>query len=203
MKRYRAATGVDRFYYAPLDETGEGITTKAPERVEFLQNIEIEMPQEAVRAYGDNRVAEIAVASGNTSVTSAFHKVPKEDKQVLFGLEVNGGIYAYGSDDEPPYVACVFAKTYQDGSTEWVGLPKGIFLRPNITGQTKEDGVEFSSDEVTAEFMDRDIEGFDKPKSILTGTDEKGETTQRDAIFLAIFGRPFPGTETETAPAGA
>ncbi|CAN7410600.1 phage tail protein [Peribacillus frigoritolerans] len=199
-KNYRATTGVDEFHYATLTETGIEVTSMEPERVKFLQEITIEMPQEAVRAYGDNTTAEIAVSNGNISVTSAFHKVPVEDKKVLFGLESTvDGLYSYGPNDFPPYVACVFAKTYQDGSTEWVGLPKGIFMRPNITSKTKEDSVEFQNEEITAEFMDRDVEGFDDAKSVLFGTDKKGETTSRDALFQAIFGKAYPGSG---APAG-
>lgn len=200
-KSYRASTGVDEFYYAAIDETGTGVTLGTPERVKFLQTISIEMPQEAVRAYGDNQTAEIAVSSGNTTITSAFHKLPDEDKAVLFGLEkAAGGLYSYGSNDTPPYVACVFAKTYEDGSKEWVGLTKGIFMRPNMEGKTKEDGVEFSSEEISAEFMDREVAGFNEEKSVIFGRDAKGENVQRDALFTAVFGKPYPGT---TVPEGA
>lgn len=206
-KNYRASTGIDEFYYGVLDES----TNKAAsvERVKFFQNITVEMPQEPVRAYGDNITAELAVSSGNTSVTSAFHKIPDQDKKTLFGLEENNGLIAYGSEDTPPYVAVVFAKTHEDGSKEWVGLPKGMFMRPNITGQTKGEGVEFSSEEVTAEFMDRAVDGFDNEKSAIFGRDEKGQTSSRDALFQAIFGQNHPsvveegttpsdnGTETE------
>ncbi|WP_299090343.1 major tail protein [uncultured Metabacillus sp.] len=198
-KKYKASTGIDEFYYAKLDETGTAVIVGVPERIKFLQNINIEMPQEAVRAYGDNQTAEIAVSSGNITVTSAFHKLPDEDKAVLFGLEKTaGGLYAYGSSDTPPYVACVFAKTYEDGSKEWVGLTKGIFMRPNTESQTKQDGVEFSTEEVSAEFMDREVDGFVEEKSVVFGRDEKGETVQRDALFQAIFGQPYPSTSTTT-----
>lgn len=200
-KSYRSSTGVDEFYYAVIDETGTAVTLGTPERVKFLQTISIEMPQEAVRAYGDNQTAEIAVSSGNTTITSAFHKLPDEDKAVLFGLEkAAGGLYSYGSNDTPPYVACVFAKTYEDGSKEWVGLTKGIFMRPNMEGKTKEDGVEFSSEEISAEFMDREVAGFAEEKSVIFGRDAKGVTVQRDALFTAVFGKPYPGT---TVPEGA
>ncbi|MFJ7932314.1 major tail protein [Peribacillus sp. NPDC096448] len=200
-KSYRSSTGVDEFYYAAIDETGTAVTLGTPERVKFLQTISIEMPQEAVRAYGDNQTAEIAVSSGNTTITSAFHKLPDEDKAVLFGLEKTaGGLYSYGSNDTPPYVACVFAKTYEDGSKEWVGLTKGIFMRPNMEGKTKEDGVEFSSEEISAEFMDREVAGFNEEKSVIFGRDAKGVTVQRDALFTAVFGKPYPGT---SVPEGA
>ncbi|MET1176925.1 major tail protein [Peribacillus simplex] len=198
-KTYKSTTGVQEFYYATLAESGVEVTSMEPERVRFLQEITVEMPQEAVRAYGDNTTAEIAVSNGNISVTSAFHKLPAEDKQILFGLESNEGLYSFGPDDFPPYVACVFAKTSQDGTKEWVGLPKGIFMRPNISSKTKEDSVEFQNEETSAEFMDRDVDGFDKPKSVLFGIDKKGETTSRDALFQAIFGKAYPGSG---APAG-
>jgi phi13 family phage major tail protein len=196
-KKYKASTGVDEFTYAPLDETGENTIIGTPQRVEFLQNITVEMPQEPVRAYGDNKTAEIAVSSGNTSVTSSFHKVPEQDKHVLFGLEKSDdGLYAYGSTDTPPYVAVMFAKTYEDGSKEYVGLPKGMFMRPNIEGKSKEDKVDFSSEEITAEFMDRKVEGFEEEKTVIFGRDDKGSTVARDAVYKALFGIPHPNAKT-------
>lgn len=196
-KNYRAATGVDEFYYAVLNASDT--VTGDIERVKFLQNITVEMPQEVVRAYGDNTTAEMAVSNGDISVSSQFHKVPIEDKQTLLGWETVDGISATGSQDNPPYVAVVFAKTYEDGSREYVGLPKGMFTRPNIEGQTKEDNVEFSNETIEAQFMDRKVEGFDTEKSVLFAYDEKGETTNRDALFQKIFGKGHP----EATPEGA
>lgn len=192
-KNYKATTGVDEFYYAVLGGTDPAIISGTVERVKFLQNITVEMPQTAVRAYGDNTTAEIAVASGNITVNGAFHKLPIEDKKVLFGLEsTTEGLHSFGSEDTPPYVACVFAKTAEDGSKEWVGLTKGIFLRPAINGQTKQGETQFQGEQITAEFMDREVEGFDKDKSVIFGFDESGLTTQRDALFMAVFGAAHP-----------
>ncbi|SEH78457.1 phage major tail protein, phi13 family [Halobacillus karajensis] len=203
-KDYKASTGVEEFYYAPLDETGTSIVKADPSRVKFLQNLTVEMPQEAVRAWGDNQVAEIAVSSGNISVTSAFHKVPSEDKKVLFGLEEStNGLLAHGSSDNPPYVAVVFAKTYEDGSKEWVGLTKGMFMRPNKSGSTKQETTEFSSEEITAAFMDREVNGFDDEKSVVFAKEVKGETTKRDALFQAVFGKSYPTTTTTTTTTSA
>lgn len=194
-KNYRAATGVDEFYYGVV---GDGTTADEIERVRFLQNITVEMAQEIVRAYGDNRTAEMATSSGDISVTSQFHTIPIEDKTVLLGLETNNGLTAIGSTDSAPYVGVVFAKTFEDGSREYVGLPKGLFTRPNIEGETKEDGVEFSSEEIEAQFMDREVEGFEGEKSVIFARDEKGETANRDALFMAIFGVPHPDAEEVT-----
>ncbi|MGC4375927.1 major tail protein [Fictibacillus sp. Mic-4] len=199
-KSYRAATGVDEFYYAVLtSETDTSIATGEINRVKFLQEIEVEMPQEAVRAYGDNKTAEIAVAGGDISVKTTFHKVPIEDKNILFGLEKVDGISAVSGTDVPPYVAVIFTKTYEDGSKEWVGLPKGIFMRSKITGKTKEDKTEFENEEVTGEFMERFVDGFSTQKSVLFGMDKKGQTTNRDALFMKIFGKAYPGSVPQGA----
>ncbi|MGM9930979.1 major tail protein, partial [Pradoshia sp.] len=190
-KNYRASTGVDEFYYAVLNDSD--LVEGDIERVKFLQEITVEMSQEIVRAYGDNKVAELAVSNGDVSVTSAFHKVPEEDKIQLFGLEATqDGLASFGSTDTPPYVAAIFARTYEDGSKEWVGLPKGMFMRPDISGSTKEDGVDFSNEEITAEFMDREVTGFNDEKSVIFGRDSKSSTAKRDALFLAIFGKGYP-----------
>lgn len=200
-KVYRASTGVDEFYYGEIDEAKNTLLEgKNIERVKFLQTINIEMPQEIVRAYGDNKTAEMATSAGDISLTSGFHKIPLEDKERLLGWEKSEGITAVGSSDISPYVAVVFAKTYENGSTEYVGLPKGLFTRPNIEGNTKEDGVEFSSEEIEAQFMDRKVKGFDKDKSVLFAHDKKGETTNRDKLFNILFGQEHPGdTEVEGA----
>lgn len=193
-KKYRAATGVDEFFYGVV---GDGTTAEEIERVKFLQNMTVEMPQEIVRAYGDNKTAEMATSSGEISVSSQFHTIPMEDKQILLGLEKSNGLTALGSGDSAPYVAVVFAKTYEDGSKEYVGLPKGLFTRPNIEGQTKEDSVEFSSEEIEAEFMDREVDGFDDEKSVIFAKDEKGENENRDALFEVLFGKSYPGSDDE------
>lgn len=197
-KSYSATTGVDEFYYAILDPTNELKIIKAsPERIKFLQEITVSSKQELAKAYGDNGVAEMATSNGEVEVSGQFHKIPKEDLIALLGLETTkSGLFAYGKDDNPPYVAAIFAKTYEDGSKEWVGLPKGKFTRPESKGSTKEDKVEFASDEITAEFMDRKVKGFDGEKSVIFAVTEKGNDEQRDEIFQAIFGTDYPSGVT-------
>lgn len=193
-KNYRAATGVDEFYYGVI---GDGTTAEQVERIRYLQEITVEMDQDFERAFGDNMTAEIAVSSGEITVSSQFHTIPMEDKQTLLGLEKNDGITSIGSSDTPPYVAVVFAKTFENGSKQYVGLPKGMFSRPAIEGQTKEDGVEFSSEEMEAEFMDREVDGYDDYKSVLFATDEKGETENRDKLFEKLFGEDYEINDDE------
>ncbi|MDC7770336.1 phage tail protein [Priestia megaterium] len=197
-KSYKSSTGVDEFWYG---EVGDGKLASYIEHVKYLQTINVEMPQDITRAYGDNKTAEMAVSSGDITVTSGFHRIPVEDKQRILGLEVVDGITGMGSTDNPPYLGVIFAKTFENGMREYVGLPKGLFTRPKIEGKTKEDGTEFSSEEIEGQFMDREVDGFTEEKSVLFAVDKKGSTTNRDKLFMLVFGMPYPGTTTE--PAGA
>lgn len=198
-KLYHATTGVDEFYYGVLDPSDETVIVKSlPERIKFLQEISVSANQELAKAFGDNSVAEIATSNGEVEVSGKFHKIPKEDLITILGLETTeSGLFAYGKDDNPPYVAVVFARTYEDGSKEWVGLPKGKFIRPENSSQTKEDGVEFSSDEIEAQFMDRKVKGFNGEKSTVFAVTKKGEDVARDELFDAIFGRPYPDGQVD------
>ncbi|WP_426393349.1 major tail protein [Mammaliicoccus sciuri] len=198
-KSYNSFTGLTGFYYKVHGEEGVQGGTE-PERIKFLQEISVSKEQSIEKAYGDNVVAEMAVANGTVEVESTFHKLPLEDRVKLFGLSQTAeGIVGVGNDT-PPYVAVVFAKTMESGAVEYVGLPKGIFTFPELSGQTKEDGVEFSQDQSTGEFMQADVEGFESPQTMILGHDEKGSTVMRDAIWNKVFGTAHPEAGT---PEGA
>ncbi|MGX0026567.1 phi13 family phage major tail protein [Staphylococcus cohnii] len=185
-KNYRSFTGLTEFYYKVHGEDVQQVTD--PERIKYLQEISVSKDQNIEKAYGDNQVAEMAVANGTIEVEAGFHKLPLEDRVALFGLEKSeDGIVSVGNDT-PPYVAVMFAKTMEDGSREYVGLPKGLFTFPELEGNTKEDGVEFSSDSTTAEFMQAPVKGFEEEKAMLLGHDAKGTSVMKDAIWEAIFG---------------
>ncbi|WP_210129052.1 MULTISPECIES: major tail protein [unclassified Staphylococcus] len=185
-KNYRSFTGLTEFYYKVHGEDVQQVTD--PERIKYLQEISVSKDQDIEKAYGDNVVAEIAISNGTIELEAGFHKLPLEDRVALFGLEKSeDGIVSVGNDT-PPYVAVMFAKTMEDQSREYVGLPKGLFTFPELEGNTKEDGVEFSSDSTTAEFMQAPVKGFEEEKTMLLGHDEKGSTVMKDAIWEAIFG---------------
>lgn len=198
-KKYHASTGVDSFYYGILSTDNElEIVEASPEFIDFLQNITVSSNSQLVKAHGNNRVAEMAVSNGDVTVSGNFHKIPMEDQRKLLGYKtLTNGLVGSGSDDNPPYVACVFAKTHEDGSREWVGLPKGKFMRTDVEGNTKADQTQFSTSAISAEFMDREITGSDTPLSRLFAESTASDNEQRDALFQAVFGKPHPDATPE------
>ncbi|REI16750.1 major tail protein [Staphylococcus felis] len=190
-KKYNSFTGITGFYYMPLN-TEKVLGGKDPERIKYLQEIQVSKEQSIEKAYGDNSVAELAVSNGTVELESTFHHLPLEDREVLFGLDKSDdGVIGVGNNT-PPYVAVIFEKTTETGASEYVGLLKGMFTFPELSGQTKEDGVEFSQDKSTAEFMPSEVEGFDNEQTMLLGRDEKGVTVMRDAIWKKVFGKEHP-----------
>ncbi|MBM0064782.1 major tail protein [Alkalicoccobacillus gibsonii] len=188
-----SSTGVTEFYYRKHGEAG--IPTGKVYRVPFLQDITVEQAVEVFKAYGDNRTAEVGQAIGDITVTSTFHSIDDEHKVNLFGVKTRDGITVYSSDDVAPYVSVIFAKTYENGDKEWVGLYKGIASRGNIEGSTKEGGGgEFSSEEISFSFMERELDN----ETLATAYDKKGETTNKEALFAEVF-----GADLEDTPAGA
>lgn len=185
-KNYSGKVNVTEFHYAVLGS--DDTVTGEVNRIKFLQNVNIEFSQEISRAYGDGKTAELAISNGPVSLSTTFHNIPQEYQDELFGAEVVDGVSSYGGEDTPPYVAVAFKVEHNDGGSSWLGLTKGKFMRGNEEGSTKEDSVEFGSDEVSGEFMERKINGFDKDKSYLKGYDAKGETTVKDKIFEFVFG---------------
>lgn len=193
-KIYKAFTGLKEFYYGELNADETGISGTSAERIKFLQNIGVETAQEIVRAFGDNQVAELAVGNGQTTLSTTFHTIPIEDQQRLYGMKKLGGLIAHTPENRPPYVACAFARTAEDGGTEWLGFAKGMFTQPNTEGQTKEDSVEFGNAETSGEFMPREVSSGEETLNVtyLKGYDAPGSTTNRDALFKAIFGVNHP-----------
>lgn len=186
-KNTNAFTGLTGFKYMV-----HGKEVKTVEDIKNLQEISVTKEQSIEKAYGDNGVAEMAVANSTVEISSTFHKLPIETRTDLFGLDVDeDGVVGVG-DSTPPYVGVIFEKTMESGAVEYVGLPKGLFMLPEINGETKSDGVEFSQDEISGEFMQAEIEGFEKPQTMLLGHDEPGETTMRDKIYQLVFGTAHP-----------
>ncbi|MCE5089227.1 major tail protein [Staphylococcus devriesei] len=200
MGRYNAATGLGKLYYAVIQsEDGANVTTSGVKEVDYVQELSIEFGEELEKAYGSNKVAEIAKSAGETQLSLTFHKLPIDVQKDLLGLiehESAQNVYGFGKSSGITYTAVAIPRTMEDGSTEWFGLSKGVFTRPNKEGQTKEDGVEFGSDEIEGQFMERHVDGFNEELAVMMAYDEKGSTEGRDAVFQSIFGKGFETVQT-------
>lgn len=191
-KNTRSFTGLTEFLYGELDEKENKVKGEKATRIEFLQDISVTTGQTLEKAYGDNRIAEMAVATDSSQLTTQFHTIPLEDRAILYGYENDDELYGLPESPNPPYVACMFTKTRDDGSSEYIGFTKGKFMLADEEGQTKGDSVEFGNMSTEGEFMPRAVEGFKKNMTFLVTGDGSGETTNRDKLYKRIFGVEHP-----------
>lgn len=204
MGRYNAATGLGKMYYAVLTEQPDGsVQIGDIKDVDYVQEMSLEFGEELERAYGSNKVAEIAKSAGETTLSLTFHKLPIDVQKDLLGLiehDSNANVYGFGNSSGITYTAVAIPRTMEDGSMEWFGLSKGVFTRPNKEGQTKEDGVEFGSDEIEGQFMERAVGGFNEELAVMMAYEPKGSTEGKDAVFQSIFGKTENTTDTAVSP---
>ncbi|WP_426457033.1 major tail protein [Staphylococcus cohnii] len=204
MGRYNAATGLGKMYYAVLTEQPDGsVEIGNIKDVDYVQEMELEFGEELERAYGSNKVAEIAKSAGETTLSLTFHKLPIDVQKDLLGLvehSENKNVYGFSNSTGITYAAVAIPRTMEDGSMEWFGLSKGVFTRPNKEGQTKEDGVEFGSDEIEGQFMEREVGGFEEELAVMMAYEPKGSTEGKDSVFQSIFGKSENNTVKDTVP---
>jgi len=195
-KKTGGTIGIDKFYYAVLQEdTENGASYDEKERVPYIQSVNIETEQEIVKAYGDNKVAEMAVSTGASTAELQFHAIPIEDRVKLLGWEEDeDGLVIQKSQTNPPYVAVVFEKTTTDGA-ELLGLTKGMFTLPATEAQTKEDSLEFGSDTLSGEFSGRTYDDV----AIVRIRVGKNDDIKRKAFMDKVFN---PGSSTSEGSGG-
>lgn len=191
-KNYLSFTGLTDFYYGTTKSDDTGINEEQAERIKFLQNINISTGQNIEKAYGDNGVAEMAMSTDATQLTTQFHKLPIEDRTIIYGWETNDDMHGLPESPNPPYVSCMFTRTSEDGSAEHIGFTKGKFTMADVEGETKGESVAFGSDSTEGEFMARDVDGFNKKMTYIIVGDEPGETKNRDKLYKTIFGVEHP-----------
>lgn len=199
-KKFLAFTGLTDFYYGTVKSDDTGINEDKAQHIDFIQNINISTPQTIEKAFGSNGVAEMAIATDATQLTTQFHSIPIEDRAIIYGLEQADGLYGLSDSPNPPYVACMFTRTKEDGSTEHIGFTKGKFTLADVEGETKGESIEFSSDSTEGEFMGRDVDGFNKKMTYIIVGDESGETENRDKLYEKVFGVEFPTEDLEDTP---
>lgn len=186
-KNRSAVVGIDKFYYAILKgDTEEAASYEDTVRVPYVQNVSIETEQEIAKAFGDNTVAEMAVSTGVATVEFQFHTIPLEDRVALLGLTEEDGLIIQKSQVNPPYVAVILEKTKGDGTSELVGLTKGMFTLPSTEAATKEDTLEFGNDTISGEFSAR---AFDDVAQVFAHIG-KEDDSKRKAFMEKVFQLP-------------
>ena len=110
---------------------------------------------------GDVAVAQAALGGEQHDAAQRHQQCgaplgPPADLAALLGQQQDDDMVVYGSDtDEPPYFAIGFRAKKAGGSYKYIWLYKVKFAIPSESYQTKGDSIEFTTPEITGQFIKR------------------------------------------------
>lgn len=152
-----ATIGLRDLYRAPItvDESGKE-TYGTP--VRMAKAISAEMSVEVAEAilYADDGADEVVKEFVSGELKLNVNDLMPADLAALLGQtqDEDGVVYA-GEDDDPPYMAIGFRAKKANGMYKYIWLYKVKFSIPSEKYQTKGDGIEFVTPEITGQFIKR------------------------------------------------
>lgn len=152
-----ATIGLRDLYRAPItvDESGKE-TYGTP--VRMAKAISAEMSVEVAEAilYADDGADEVVKEFVSGELKLNVNDLMPADLAALLGQtqDADGVVYA-GEEDDPPYMAIGFRAKKANGMYKFIWLYKVKFAIPSEKYQTKADGIEFVTPEITGQFIKR------------------------------------------------
>lgn len=152
-----ATIGLRDLYRAPItvDESGKE-TYGTP--VRMAKAISAEMSVEVAEAilYADDGADEVVKEFISGELTLNVNDLMPADLAAILGQtqDADGVVYA-GEDDEPPYMAIGFRAKKANGMYKYIWLYKVKFAIPSENYNTKGDSIEFTTPEITGQFIKR------------------------------------------------
>lgn len=164
--------GLDMFHYAILksDEKGK---TEYEEPVHIPNVVEAGFNPNSSNEvfFGDNGPAASYSQIGAPEVAINIGDLPPKDYAAVMGTKYNKGQIRYSDDANPPEVAIGYRRLKTNGEYRFLWFYKGKFSLPEENGQTKNDSVEFQTQEITFTGLRRLSDG-----DIFTRIDSDDET---------------------------
>lgn len=181
----RALIGLDKFHFSVMyadfqDLLVYGDMVSVPETIELNVNTN----SQAAVLFADNKPAIAYTTVGVVEVSITKATLPNEFLATLLGNRKVGGVRHITSDQTSPYVGIAWRQLYSDGSYAYVKLFKGKFMEPEMNTRTKEDGVEFQTREIMANF-------------IATSYQEEDDDTEKFSLLMATTDETDPSYTNE------
>ena len=152
-----ATIGLRDLYRAPIISEAEGKETYGTP-VKMAKAISAELSVEVAEAilYADDGADEVVKEFVSGELTLNVNDLLPADLAALLGQKQDDDKVVYGSDtDEPPYFAIGFRAKKAGGTYKYIWLYKVKFAIPSESYTTKGDSIEFTTPEITGQFIKR------------------------------------------------
>lgn len=152
-----ATIGLRDLYRAPITVGQDGAETYgAP--VRMAKAISAEMSVETAEAilYADDGADEVVKEFVSGELKLNVNDLMPADLAALLGQKQDEDKVVYaGENDDPPYMAIGFRAKKANGMYKYIWIYKVKFAIPSESYETKGDGIEFKTPEITGQFVKR------------------------------------------------
>jgi phi13 family phage major tail protein len=172
-----ATIGLRDLYRAPIT-TAEGGAETYGTPVRMAKAISAELSVEVAEAilYADDGVDEIVREFVSGELKLNVNDLSPADLAAILGqTQDDDGVVFAGENDEPPYFAIGFRAKKTGGQYKYIWLYKVKFAIPSEKYATKGDKLEFSTPEITGQFIKRP-DGLWKADAVAAPDDPVAET---------------------------
>lgn len=145
-----------------------------------LMNIDLAFTLSTGKLYGDGVITSNQSQITGATLKVALNKIPITDRAVITGSTITNGILDVTTDDNAPQIAFYAETEADDGTKEQLWLLCGKAQPIGITGKQKEDNLNYSTDEMTINFIARM-----KDKKVL----RMGDTS--NSAFTSVISNAF------------
>ena len=152
-----ATIGLRDLYRAPITVGDDGKETYGMP-VRMAKAISAELSVEVAEAilYADDGADEIVKEFVSGELTLNVNDLLPADLAALLGMTQDADKVVYGADtDEVPYFAIGFRAKKSGGQYKYIWLYKVKFAIPSESYTTKGDSIEFTTPEITGQFIKR------------------------------------------------
>jgi phi13 family phage major tail protein len=142
--------GLDMFHYAPIQsDDANGTTYGTSVHVPNITTANINFNSSIETFFADDGPREVYSQIGQVEVTINVADLSPQVYAFLIGANYQNGFVDYTTNATAPDVAIGFRAQKSNGEYRYIWLMKGKFAVPNADHQTKQDGVEFQTQEIT------------------------------------------------------
>lgn len=189
----KAYKGVDKFYVAEVtSDTEAGIEYGVPYRVEAIQHVTREDPEESAKVYADNKAMIVVKGEGSPTATFTTLCLDPADLAKLLGHKTIGAAMVATNNQEDKYFGIMYRLKNSDGTYEYVAIAKAKFKAPSEDVETENDGTDVTLMELQAELVSTvfefDVDGEKSSYKYLKLKEEAGKDYSTD--FFAEMQTP-------------
>lgn len=150
---------IKNIHYALLTEDdSDGVAYGPVVKLPYAMQAQVTPSQATGVLYGDGAQQENIGRLTGIALQLDINKIPIENRAEMLGHTYENGIMIEKAGDEAPYLALGYQVEQTNGYSEFIWFLKGRVQEGNQTVQQQTDNINFSTDQITINFIKRDYD---------------------------------------------